>query len=94
MVSTELAPIKQRWKEIGTKLGIQKEQFKQCTHPEWHSDPGVLLCEVLDFWLKGNTGVSPTWESVVRALESLGETKLSHQLRTKYQLSIIQGSGM
>ena len=84
IVSNELDPVKLKWREIGQQLGIVEEQFKQCTHPEWFTNPAELLCEILDFWLKGNTSVSPTWESVVTALESLGEVELSQQLREKH----------
>ena len=84
ILSNELDPVKLKWREIGQQLGIVEEEFKQCTHPEWFTNPAELLCEVLDFWLKGNTSVSPTWESVVSALESVGEVELSQQLKDRY----------
>ena len=45
--------------------------------------------ESLDYWLKGNTGVSVTWGSVVAALESphVGENLLAKRLRKKWTTS-------
>lgn len=57
-ISNELAPIKLKWKELGRELGIAEEQFEVFTRT--FTSPAVLLCEVLYFWLSGNTSVRPT----------------------------------
>ena len=73
-----------KWYKIGLQLRVPVDKLDgiQCQfdNPEDH------LCELLKEWLKGATGSTPTWRSIVKALSSqtVGEPKLADQLNAKH----------
>ena len=76
----ELATVSHEARKIGIQLGIPNHKIKQ------FEDSDNVFSDVMDYWLKGNTEVPTTWESLVNALESpyVGEVGLARLLRKKY----------
>ena len=80
----ELAGVTSKYYEIGIQLDIKDEILKQI---ESNHKNNIKRCfsEMLDYWLKGNSG-DASWSSLVSALESpfVGEKTLAATLRKKY----------
>ena len=72
--------MRQKWHKICIQLNIPNDKLRQV---EKDDDP---LITSLDYWLKGNTDIPITWESVVEALESpcVEELGLAKELKEKY----------
>ena len=66
-VLNELASVKHKWKDICIQLGISNSKLHEFKMSLSRDD---LLTEGIDYWLKSNTDVPTTWESVVAALKS------------------------
>ena len=75
--------MKHKWKDICIQLGISNSKLHEFKMSLSHDDP---LTEGIDYWLKSNTDVPITWESVVAALESysVDERGLAEALKKKY----------
>ena len=77
----ELATVSHEARKIGIELGIPKHKIKQ-----FEMDRDNAFSDIMDYWLKENTEVPTTWESLVNALESpnVEEVGLARFLRKKY----------
>lgn len=81
----ELFQVQTKWCEIGVQFGIEYYRLKAIKQESSGSELH-MLSEVIDMWLRGNTQVPVSWESVVEALKSppVGEKGLADQLHKKY----------
>lgn len=79
----ELIPVQDKSYAIGLQFGIESHRLKAI---EQESSGLKLFSEVIERWLRGNTEVPVSWESVVKALKSpsVGEKGLADQLHKKY----------
>ena len=77
----ELTTVSHEVRKIGIQLGIPNHKIKQ-----FEKDSDNAFSDIMDYWLKENTEVPTTWESLVNALESpyVGEVGLARFLRKKY----------
>ena len=78
----ELHPVRSSWYNIGLELDIPYTEL-DCLNKD-HSDSSDLMREILKYWI--DKAVSPTWETVVRALRSriVDEKFVAKQLESKY----------
>ena len=70
-----------RWHTLGIQLGMTEDEIKEIEqdHP---GDTARRRTAMLDKWLKKQT--SPSWESIIEALENMSEKRLANKLRNKY----------
>ena len=70
-----------RWHTLGIQLGMTEDEIKEIEqdHP---GDTARRRTAMLDKWLKKQT--SPSWESIIEALENMSEKRLANKLRSKY----------
>ena len=70
-----------RWHTLGIQLGMTEDEIKEIEqdHP---GDTARRRTAMLDKWLKKQT--SPSWESIIDALENMSEKRLANKLRNKY----------
>ena len=82
-MTNELSSVIDKWFRIGIQLGLDESKLSQI-EADHH---GVDRCfsEVISFWLKGNTQIPVTWESLIEMLETsfVNEKGLSKRLRGK-----------
>ena len=71
-----------KWKMIGIRLRIPKGKLAGITATHQH-DPHRCLVEMLEIWLE-QVHPSPTWTTIIEAVEFLGEGQLGKELREKY----------
>ena len=81
LLTQELSGVKQKWYEIGMKLGLKDKVNKIRTQ---YSDPDVCLREILQAVLQDP--FPTTWRNIVDALRSsrVRESQLADQLEAKY----------
>ena len=81
MVCNELGVLKYKWRQIGAQLGIPHYKLEEFAKKD------DSLATLVDYWLCGNVeGVPPSWQSIVKALESshVGERGLARRIGNKY----------
>ena len=82
-MTNELGSVMTKWYSIGVQLGIEQAKLHEIETNYRTADR--CFSEVINFWLKGNTPVAMSWESLVVVLESpfVGEKGLAIRLREK-----------
>ena len=85
-VTNELSSVIDKWFRIGVQLGLSEIKLKQIEAD--HHNVDRYFSEVIGFWLKGNTQVPVTWESLVETLETpfVDEKGLAKRLKEKQGL--------
>ena len=82
-MANELGSVMAKWFSIGVQLGVSHSKLQEIGTNYQTVDR--CCCEVISFWLNGNTDVPVNWESLVNILESsmVGEKGLAKRLREK-----------
>ena len=82
-VMNELGSVMAKWFSIGVQLGVSYSKLQEIGANYQTVDR--CCCEVISFWLNGNTPVAVNWKSLVEVLESsmVGEKGLARRLREK-----------
>ena len=79
-----LLPVKGKWEEIGSSLGLSDEKLDQIKTDK-NSDAAPCLYATIDAWIqKRDVGrYRPTWQTLFRALdhESVNEPALTKQIK-------------
>ena len=70
------------WKPIGIYLQLPMATLKTIA-TENQNDPRKCLMDMLDAWLK-RVEPPPTWSSIIKTVEFLGEEQLAKELREEY----------
>ena len=85
-VNHELAYVRGKWYDIGVQLDLSDTKLHEI-EADYHF-MHRRFSEVINFWLKGNTLIPVTWESLIDALESppVNERGLAKELREKLGL--------
>ena len=78
----ELKPATAKYHEIGIQLGIKPARIEVIEKDHHHTER--RLCEILLFWLRGNTDVPICWESITDALIHVDRQTLAGELMEKY----------
>ena len=80
----ELYPVRANWYNIGLELNILHTTL-DC-FIQTHSDPSVLMREMLKHWLDTAVDPPPTWEAVITALRSpiVDRKNVAERLESKY----------
>ena len=68
-----------KWKRLGVYLRLPKPALDTIKHENSED----CLMEMLDCWLK-QANPSPSWATIIEAIEVLGDKKLAAELKTKY----------
>ena len=92
-MTNELGSVMAKWHSIGVQLGIEQAKLQEIETNYRTADR--CFCEVINFWLRGNTPVAVSWESLVVVLESplLGEKGLAMRLREKGGMIVRETAG-
>lgn len=90
-VNHELAYVRGKWYDIGVQLDLSVAKLHEI-EIDYHF-MHRRFAEVINFWLKGNTLIPVTWESLIDALESppVNERGLAKKLREK--MGLIKDTG-
>ena len=93
-VTNELRSVKAKWYTIGVQLGIDPAKLEEIENNYQTADR--RFSEVIKFWLRGNTRVALSWESLVEVLESpfVGEKGLARRLREKGGMVVSETAGV
>ena len=77
-----LLPVKGKWEEIGSSLGLSYEKLNQIKTDK-NSDAAPCLYTTIDAWIqKRDVGrYRPTWRTLFRALESVNEPALTKRIK-------------
>ena len=67
-----------KWLDLGDQLGLHPNTLN--TIEANHSDVSRRLRETLVKWLAGADGVSPSWASLVKALEAIEEKTVAEHI--------------
>ena len=71
-----------KWEDIGIMLDIEEGQLNKVKSDN-ASNSGNCLREMLKIWLK-KIDPKPSWSSMAKALEVLGEQSLAEHIRKTY----------
>ena len=87
-VTNELGSVMNKWYQIGVQLGISEAKLGQI-EADYHT-VDRRFSEVISFWLKENTQVAVSWNSLIDILESpfVNEKGLANKLREKTGLEV------
>ena len=93
-VTNELGSVKAKWHIIGVQLGIDPAKLEEIEYNYQTADR--RFSEVINFWLRGNTRVAMSWESLVEVLESpsVDEKGLAMRLREKGGMIVSETAGV
>ena len=93
-VTNELSSVKAKWHTIGVLLGIDPAKLEEIENNYQTADR--RFSEVINFWLRGNTRVAMSWESLVEVLESpsVDEKGLAMRLREKGGMIVNETAGV
>ena len=82
-VTNELGSVMTKWYPIGVQLGVDEHKLEEIETNYQKTDR--RFSEVIKFWLRGNTRVAKSWESLVEVLDSpfVSERGLAMKLREK-----------
>ena len=88
----ELGPMVCKWFHMGVQLGLSVSELHQIESD--HHTADRRFSEVINFWLKGNTQVAVTWQSLIKALgsSSINEKGLAKRLSEKNGLEPDKGT--
>ena len=90
-VIDELACVRGKWYDIGVQLDLSDTELHEI-EANYHFT-NRQFSAVINFWLRGNTLIPMTWESLIKALESppVNERGLAKKLREK--MGLIKDTG-
>ena len=71
-----------KWEPIGIYLHLSMATLRAISAEQQH-DPHKCLIGMLEVWLR-RVDPPPTWSSIIKAVEFLGEEQLARDLREKY----------
>ena len=93
-VTNELFSVVAKWYCIGVQLGVDPAKLEEIENN--HQTADRRFSEVIKFWLRGNTRVAASWESLVEVLErsSVGEKGLAKTLRQKGGMVVSETVGI
>ena len=93
-VTNELVSVMAKWYCIGVQLGVDPAKLEEIENNYQTADR--RFSEVIKFWLRGNTRVAVSWESLVEVLErsSVGEKGLAKTLRQKGGMVVSETVGI
>jgi hypothetical protein len=82
-VTNELVSVMAKYYRIGVQLRVDQAKIEEIENNYPTTDR--RFSEVIKIWLRGNTPVTMSWESLVEVLESpfVGEEGLARRLREK-----------
>ena len=93
-VTNELVSVIAKWYSIGVQLGVSEHKLEEIETNYQKADR--RFSEVIKFWLRGNTRVAMSWESLVEVLESpsVDEKGLARRLREKGGMVVSETVGV
>lgn len=76
--------LESKWHDIGLQLSIEPHVLERIELDHKDDGPGRLLTETLLFWLRENTDVPVSWQSLINILKSpsVKETNLASQIQS------------
>ena len=93
-ITNKLVSVMAKWYRIGIQLGVDQAKLKEIKNNYQTADR--CFSEVVKFWLRGNTRVAVSWESLVEILEQpfIGEKELAMRLREKGGMIVSETAGV
>ena len=93
-VTNELGSVITKWYPIGVQLGVDEHKLEEIETNYQKTDR--RFSEVIKFWLRGNTRVAKSWESLVEVLDSpfVSERGLAMKLREKGGMIVSETAGI
>ena len=82
LLVNRLSAVETDWFDIGLQLGIKIDTLKSFETDKYNNRR--RLTEVLSFWLKQNTDIAVSWESIVNALRSVDQNALASDLEDEF----------
>ena len=77
-----LTKVASKWMNIGIMLDLEQGKLKT-VKADHGSDSESCLREMLQIWLN-QVDSPPTWSAMAKAIESIGDSELAKDLKTKY----------
>jgi hypothetical protein len=93
-VTNELVSVMAKYYRIGVQLRVDQSKIEEIEVN--HPTADRRFSEVIKIWLRGNTSVPVSWESLVEVLESpfVGEKGLARRLREKRGMIVSETVGV
>jgi hypothetical protein len=93
-VTNELVSVMAKYYRIGVQLRVDQAKIEEIENNYPTTDR--RFSEVIKIWLRGNTPVAISWESLVEVLESpfVGEKGLARRLREKGEMIVSKTVGV
>jgi hypothetical protein len=93
-VTNELGSVMAKYYSIGVQLGVPETKIEEIEMN--HPTTDRRFSEVIKYWLRGNTSVAVSWESLVEVLGLLfvGEKGLARRLREKGGMIVSETVGI
>ena len=73
-VIREVSSLKSAYYQLGVQLGVSPSELEAIKGPHHHT-PDQALSEVLLLWLRKCSTLHPTWQNLVKAVDSVNNGK-------------------